>query len=92
MRRGDWVFQVIKQPIVRGFCPEVCLLGRRDFAALSVSHIPVREAFNSLEAQARRIYPNRGAVVTKLSKEEIAKHYDTRIMLELGAIRAALPI
>ena len=38
-----------------------------------------------------RIYPNRGAVVTKLSKEEIANIMDTRIMLELGAIRAALP-
>lgn len=31
MAARDWVFQVIRTAIVRGFCPEVCLLGRMRF-------------------------------------------------------------
>ena len=93
MAARDWVFQVIRTAIVRGVLPGGMPLRQDEIsAALSVSHIPVREAFRQLEAQGLvRIYPNRGAVVTKLSKEEIANIMDTRIMLELGAIRAALP-
>lgn len=62
-------------------------------AQLSVSHIPVREAFRQLDAQGLvRIYPNRGAVVTKLTREELENAMDTRIILEMGAIRAAIPL
>ena len=94
MAARDWVFQVIRTAIVRGVLPGGLPLRQDEIsAALSVSHIPVREAFRQLEAQGLvRIYPNRGAVVTKLSKEEIANIMDTRIMLELGAMRAALPL
>jgi len=60
-------------------------------AALSVSHIPVREAFRQLEAQGLvRIYPNRGAVVTKLSRHEMENVMDTRIMLEVGTLNSAI--
>ncbi len=58
-----------------------------------VSRTPVREALRQLESEGLvRIYPNRGAVVTKLTREELANAMDTRIILEMGAIRAAIPV
>lgn len=92
MAARDWVFQVIRTAIVRGELPGGMPLRQDEIsAALSVSHIPVREAFRQLEAQGLvRIYQNRGAVVTKLSRGEMANVMDTRILLELGALRAAM--
>ncbi|MDO4568520.1 MAG: GntR family transcriptional regulator [Clostridia bacterium] len=93
MAARDWVFQVIRTAIVRGVLPGGMPLRQDEIsAALSVSHIPVREAFRQLEAQGLvRIYPNRGAVVTKLTKDDMANIMDTRIMLELGALKSAFP-
>ena len=91
MAARDWVFQVIRTAIVRGELPgEMPLRQDEISAALSVSHIPVREAFRQLEAQGLvRIYPNRGAVVTKLSCKELCDVMDTRILLEVGALGPA---
>lgn len=93
MAARDWVFQVIRTAIVRGELPGDMPLRQNEIStALSVSHIPVREAFRQLEAQGLvRIYPNRGAVVTKLSCKELSDVMDTRILLEVGALRLALP-
>lgn len=93
MAARDWVFQVIRTAIVRGELPGDMPLRQYEIStALSVSHIPVREAFRQLEAQGLvRIYPNRGAVVTKLSCKELSDVMDTRILLEVGALRLALP-
>ena len=93
MAARDWVFQVIRTAIVRGELPGDIPLRQDEIStALSVSHIPVREAFRQLEAQGLvRIYPNRGAVVTKLSCKELSDVMDTRILLEVGALRLALP-
>ncbi len=93
MAARDWVFQVIRAAIVRGELPGDMPLRQDEISsALSVSHIPVREAFRQLEAQGLvRIYPNRGAVVTKLSAKELSDVMDTRILLEVGALRSALP-
>ncbi len=93
MAARDWVFQVIRTAIVRGVLPGDMPLRQDEIsAALSVSHIPVREAFRQLEAQGLvRIYPNRGVVVSKLTKHEMENVMDTRIMLETGVLRAALP-
>lgn len=93
MAARDWVFQVIRTAIVRGVLPGGVPLRQDEISsALSVSHIPVREAFRQLEAQGLiRIYPNRGAVVTKLSREEMSNVMDVRITLELGAIRRSVP-
>ena len=89
MAARDWVFQVIRTAIVRGELPGDMPLRQDEIStALSVSHIPVREAFRQLEV---RIYPNRGAVVTKLSCKELSDVMDTRILLEVGALRLALP-
>ncbi len=94
MAARDWVFQVIRAAIIRNILPGGMPL-RQDkiSAALSVSHIPVREAFRQLEAQGLvRIYPNRGAVVTKLTLPEMENLMDVRAMLEVGALRTAIPI
>lgn len=93
MAARDWVFQVIRTAIVRGELPGDMPLRQDEIStALSVSHIPVREAFRQLEAQGLvRIYPNRGAIVTKLSCKELSDVMDTRILLEVGALRLALP-
>ena len=93
MAARDWVFQVIRTALVRGELPGDMPLRQDEIStALSVSHIPVREAFRQLEAQGLvRIYPNRGAVVTKLSCKELSDVMDTRILLEVGALRLALP-
>lgn len=93
MASRDWVFQVIRSAIIRGALPGNMPLKQDEIsAALKVSHIPVREAFRQLEAQGLvRIHPNRGAVVTKLSQKEMSNVMDARIMLELGALRAAIP-
>ena len=93
MAARDWVFQVIRTAIVRGELPGDMPLRQDEIStALSVSHLPVREAFRQLEAQGLvRIYPNRGAVVTKLSCKELSDVMDTRILLEVGALRLALP-
>ena len=93
MAARDWVFQVIRTAIVRGELPGDMPLRQDEIStALSVSHIPVRQAFRQLEAQGLvRIYPNRGAVVTKLSCKELSDVMDTRILLEVGALRLALP-
>lgn len=93
MASRDWVFQVIRSAIIRGALPGNMPLKQDEIsAALNVSHIPVREAFRQLESQGLvRIYPNRGAVVTKLSKKEMSNVMDARILLELGALRSAIP-
>ena len=94
MAARDWVFQVLRTAIIRGVLPGGMPLRQDEISAqLSVSHIPVREAFRQLDAQGLvRIYPNRGAVVTKLTREELENAMDTRIILEMGAIRAGIPL
>lgn len=94
MAARDWVFQVLRAAIVRGILPGGMPLRQDEISvSLSVSHIPVREAFRQLEAQGLvRIYPNRGVVVTKLTLEEMNNIMDVRAMLEVGALRAAFAV
>ena len=94
MAARDWVYQVLRTAIIRGVLPGGMPLRQDEISSqLSVSHIPVREAFRQLDAQGLvRIYPNRGAVVTKLDRTELENAMDTRIILEMGAIRAAIPL
>lgn len=94
MAARDWVFQVLRAAIVRGILPGDMPLRQDEISeSLSVSHIPVREAFRQLEAQGLvRIYPNRGAVVTRLTLEEMENIMDVRAMLEEGALRTAISV
>jgi DNA-binding GntR family transcriptional regulator len=57
-----------------------------------ISTTPVREALRELEAEGLvTIFPHRGAVVTKLSSDELQDIYDIRATLEEMATRLAVP-
>jgi len=57
---------------------------------LGVSRTTIREAFQRLVKEGLiSIIPNRGAFVTKLSREEITKCYEVREALEVHAVRLA---
>jgi DNA-binding GntR family transcriptional regulator len=58
---------------------------------LGVSHIPVREAFQLLEAEGLITnIPYKGAVVTRLSESEVEEYFDIRATLEVDLLRRAL--
>lgn len=57
-----------------------------------VSHIPIREALRSLEAEGLvQNIPQRGAIATPLSVEELAEVYDLRRLLEPAVAERAIP-
>ena len=57
-----------------------------------MSFIPVREALQRLEAERMvRWEHNRGATVTELSIADMHDIYETRLVLEAAAVRAATP-
>lgn len=56
------------------------------------SRIPVREALRQLEAEGLvTIHPNRGAVVSTLSLDDVLEMLEIRIALECRALRLAIP-
>lgn len=56
------------------------------------SRIPVREALRQLEAEGLvTIEPNKGAIVTSLSVDDVLEMLDIRIALECHALRLAIP-
>jgi DNA-binding GntR family transcriptional regulator len=58
----------------------------------SVSMGALREALKTLEAEGLvTFYPNRGAVVSKLSADEAREIFDIRLFLEMGALELAIP-
>jgi DNA-binding GntR family transcriptional regulator len=59
---------------------------------LGVSHIPVRAAFQLLEAEGLITnVPYKGAVVTRLSAAEIEEYFDIRATLEVDLLRRSVP-
>ena len=59
-------------------------------AALGISRTPVREAIRKLEQEGLAMrYPNRGAVVTKLSLKDVLEIWQLREILETAACRLA---
>ncbi len=60
--------------------------------SLGVSRGPIREALGSLAAEGLvTITPRRGAVVTKLTKQDFLEAYQVREVLEELAVRIAVP-
>ena len=58
-----------------------------------VSHIPIREALRSLEAEGLvENIPQRGAIATPLSMEELTEVYDLRRLLEPAVADRAIPM
>lgn len=61
-------------------------------ARFGVSKIPVREALIQLEGEGLvTFYPNRGAVVSRLSPAEVDEIFVMRVALETTALRRAIP-
>jgi DNA-binding GntR family transcriptional regulator len=60
--------------------------------AFNVSKIPVREALKHLEAEGLvEFHRNKGALVTKISEPDLAQMFEVRVLLEVKAIRLAIP-
>jgi DNA-binding GntR family transcriptional regulator len=59
---------------------------------LGVSHVPLREAIQRLEAEGfLAVHPRRGAFVMPLSLEDAREIFDLRATLEVKALRASIP-
>jgi DNA-binding GntR family transcriptional regulator len=89
----ELVYQRTRRAILTGDYPPGSALRLQDLAARNgVSMIPVREALRLLEAEGFvESIPNRGARVAPLSMEDMLDVYRTRIVLEVEALRQAVP-
>jgi DNA-binding GntR family transcriptional regulator len=83
----------LRRRIMAGALPEGQQLRQEALAAdLGVSRIPVREALRQLEAEGFvAIQSHRGAVVSKLSLDEIIELFELRIRLEGWLLALAIP-
>lgn len=89
--KTDRVYEILLDNIIkRNFAPGT-KLGEQYLAdQLGVSKTPVREALSRLERENLvNIYPNRGAFVVEITKEDIIEIYDLREVLEGLAARQA---
>ena len=91
--RNDLVADRIRNRILRGFFKPGTKLDQANLAEeLNVSRSPVREALRTLEAEGLITgIPNRGAVVTQRSLDELRELYYTRSLIEGIAIERAVP-
>jgi len=87
------VTEQLRDAILSGQFPPGTTLNQRDIAdQLSVSRMPVREAFRALELEGLiRGLPRRKAVVVTLQPEDIADIYDILATLEGRAAEKATP-
>jgi DNA-binding GntR family transcriptional regulator len=90
----DSVVDALRSRILSQQLPEGTQLKQQSLAAeLGVSRIPLREAFQRLEAEGLlTIIPHRGAVVSSPSVDEISELFDLRAMIEPDLIRRAVPL
>lgn len=60
---------------------------------LGVSRTPVREAIRQLQKdELVELYPNRGAIVVRMTADELLQHLEMRAQLEAWLMRLAIPI
>jgi DNA-binding GntR family transcriptional regulator len=87
------VFERLREEILAGDLPAGAELHEVALAqSLGVSRGPLREALGRLAAEGLvTITPRRGAVVTKLTREEFVEAYQVREALESLAVRLAVP-
>jgi DNA-binding GntR family transcriptional regulator len=89
----DQAYRAIKQRIVGGeFGPGTQLNIDALARQLGVSNSPVREALRRLENERWvETIPFRGAFVRPFERAEVAQLYEIREMIELAALRKAMP-
>ncbi|MCS7056032.1 MAG: GntR family transcriptional regulator [Thermoflexales bacterium] len=90
---SEWIAAALRQAILEGEYKSGQPLPQDEVAArFGVSKIPAREALLQLKAEGLvTFYPNRGAVVSELSADEVDEIYAMRVALETLALRRALP-
>ena len=90
----EWVFRVLREGIISGKLKGGTQLKQDEVsAALTVSHIPVREALRQLEAQGLvTIHPNRGSTVTQLSRSTLEDMMEIRASISYYIARRAIPL
>lgn len=83
----------LREAILRGEIKAGQRLKQEEIAQrFESSLIPVREALRSLEKEGLvTFYPNKGAIVSQLSSEEVRQIFETRIILEQGALALSIP-
>jgi len=91
---SDFAYSVLRQGLLTGaFTPGQQL--RQDALAevLGISRIPIRSALFQLESDGLvELRPHRGAVVKRLTSEQVRNIYEARIVLETYALRKALTV
>ncbi|PSC06600.1 GntR family transcriptional regulator [Alsobacter soli] len=87
------VLEALREQILSGDIPGGEQLRQERIAEeLGVSRVPVREALNQLEAEGLvRIVSHKGAVVTRLSLDELREAYEIRAQLEAWLLRLSIP-
>lgn len=88
------IAELLREDILNNILKAGSPLRQQDLSKrFSVSMIPIREALRRLEAEGLVVvYPNRGAFVSELSVEHITEVFETRIILETGAVDLLLPL
>ena len=91
--RVEEAYRYLKTRIMSAALPPGTSLNELGIAgALGISRTPVREAIRKLEQEGLAMrYPNRGAVVTKLSMKDVLEIWHLREILEPAACRLAAP-
>jgi DNA-binding GntR family transcriptional regulator len=89
----ETLVETLRDEIVQGdHAPGQYLRLEEIAARFDVSTMPVREALRDLEAEGLvTSFPHRGAMVTRLSPDELEDIYDIRVVLEEMATRLAVP-
>lgn len=89
----EFVTDAIRQAILNGeIAPGTRLVQAELAEMLGVSTTPVREALRDLAAEDLVILDaHRGGMVKELSDRELVEIYDLRRLLEIAALRRALP-
>ena len=89
--RVEEAYRYLKTRIMSADLPPGASLNELEIAAaLGTSRTPVREAIRKLEQEGLVMrYPNRGAIVTKLSMNDVLEIWQLREILEPAACRLA---
>src|SRR5215470_10595204 len=89
--RVEEAYRYLKTRIMSAHLPPGASLNELEIAAtLGTSRTPVREAIRKLEQEGLVMrYPNRGAIVTKLSMTDVLEIWQLREILEPAACRLA---
>ncbi|WP_448679186.1 GntR family transcriptional regulator [Pseudomonas nicosulfuronedens] len=90
---SETIAKHLREAIISGQMAENEPIRQDDIAQIfNVSKIPVREALKRLEAEGLvEFQRNKGALVTKISEPELAQMFEVRVVLEVQALRLAIP-